>query len=468
MYARDLMLWLHERLGDFHDLEASQKRFESLRGFGLLPRGRENAAVRLSDEQIANAVLSFGHHQPGYGGHAALILGGLCPVGGEVVSFQNTETLRDAVAALISNEGASSDLARFTLTVEKDFHGEDYRASIWTMERPISYVSNLAVSLLSAGADKDYDHEKLRKLSARERSLGPSFFRALAAHVALTRHLDRPLKTDWREYEAEEDRAAFHKRLGARNSSHFLNLRVDAQVAWPKVPTRIQFGGHNLVLFPKTADYSHSVSIDLTNERISSEAARTLINRMLSIMAWCEDQPASLHEGWSGNPVPVPVSRKDLAFVTMNEWHFYRTIPTDEKLLQCLAYYRDGLNAESVGLGSHAVLSFFRVFETRYDKRKKVVDWVNRVFPDIKETVRENAFDDLEADRVTAAVDVGTYIYANCRVAVAHAASDQPSDPDGAEEMRRLLTASDIIRELARHFIKTEFALSTSYLSDTA
>jgi hypothetical protein len=279
--------------------------------------------------------------------------------------------------------------------------------------------------------------------------------------------MDRPFKTDWREYETEEEKTVFHKRLGARNSSHFLNLRVDAQVAWPKEPTRIEFGGHNLVLFPKTKDHSHSISIDLKHERISAEAARTLISRMLSVMSWCDDQPASLHEGWSGNPVPVPISRRDLAFVTMNEWHFYRTPPSDENLMRCLAYYRDGLNADSAGLGSHAVLSFFRVFETRYDKKKKVIDWVNAVFFDVEKSCRASALVEFEADRLSASVDAGTYIYENCRVATAHAARDRPSDPDGAEELRRLLNASEVIRRLARCFIEQEFNFSSSYLSDS-
>lgn len=467
MYARNLMTWLHERLAELGTFDQTQKRFEALRGYNLLPRGRENAGARLSNEQIANAVLAFGHQHPGYGGYASLILADLCPVGGEAASFLGGKSLRETVAALVGDEEASSDLARLTLSVERDFGDEDYRAVIRTKRSgDISYVSKNAFSSLQPGAENTFNHNRIRKLSAIERSLSPDFFKDLARHVALARHLDRPLKTDWREYEAEEEKETFHKKLGARPSSHFLNLRVDAQVAWPKEPTRMMFGGHNLVLFPKTKDHSHSVSIDLTHERISAEAARTLINRMLSVMSWSDDQPASLHEGWSGNPVPMPVSRRDLAFMTMSEWHFYRTLPSDQNLMRCLAYYRDGLNADSVGLSSHSVLSFFRVFETRYDEKKKVINWVNAVFPTVQKSVREVALVAFEADLLSAGVDVGTYIYKNCRVATAHAARDMPSDPDGADEMRRLSNASEVIRRLARFFIVQEFDFATSYLSD--
>jgi hypothetical protein len=61
MYARDLMVWLHERLAQQEEIEKTLQRFERLRGNALLPRGRENAGLRLSDEQIANAVLAFAH-----------------------------------------------------------------------------------------------------------------------------------------------------------------------------------------------------------------------------------------------------------------------------------------------------------------------------------------------------------------------------------------------------------------------
>ncbi len=466
MYARDLMIWLHERLDDSGEFEQTLKRFDALRGYNLIPRGRENAGVRLSNEQIANAVLGFSHRHPGYAGHAALILGNLCPVGGAEASFDGANSLRDTIAALIADEHAAAGLKRLTLSIERDFGDEEYRATIRTDARSISYVSKYAVSALQPGAEGSFDHDRIRKLSASERSFSPTFFKNLARHIAIVRHLDLPLKTDWREYETEEEKSSFHRKLGAKNSSHFLNLRVDAQVAWPIEPTRIQFGGHHLVLFPKTKEHSHSVSIDLTHERISADAARTLINRMLSVMSWCEDQPSSLHEGWSGNPVPVPVSRRDLAFATMSEWNFHRSLPSDSKLMQCLAYYRDGLNAESVGLASHAVLSFFKVFETQYDQKRKVISWVNESFDAVAENMRDNALEEFEVDRLSTGIDVGTYIYENCRVATAHAARDLPSDPDGADELRRLLNASEIIHRLARFFIKQKFDFSTKYFSD--
>ncbi len=470
MYARDLMIWLHERLSERGTFGQTQERFEKLRGYGLLPRGRENAGIRLSNKQIANCVLGFAHPLPGLAGHASLVLGGLQPVGGRVISFKGASNLREAVSRLIGERDAGFDLLRLTLSVEQDFSGEEYTAALYYQEKDqvktVSFVSKYAFSLLKPGTEKVYLHERLSKPSAVQRSLGPSFFQDLSHAVSISRHLNRPLKTDWLEYETEEEKSEFHRRLGARPSSRFLNLRVDALVAWPNQPTRMEFGGYQFVLFPKTKDHSHSISIDLNYKRISAEDARSLINRMLSVMCWCDNQPASLHEGWGGSPIPAPVPRLDMAFVTMSEWLFCRKLPDDENLRRCLAFYRDGLNAYSVGLASHAVLSFFRVFETRYDKKKKVVNWVNAVFREVKPSISENELQRFEADRQSAETDPGTYVYENCRVATAHAARDMHSDPDETAESRRLLTASQIIKHFARYFIKQEFKFSTSYLVD--
>lgn len=470
MYARDLMNWLHRRLSDGGALEQSEKRFESLRAYGLLPKGRENAGVRLSSEQIASAVLGYGHPAPGHAGHASLILGKLGPVGGVGASFQEASSLLNAVRTLVDAEKLSGGVLSINLRLERDFRGEDYVATIYFQgdggSRVASFVSNMATSLFVSGAERAYEPERLRSLSAVQRSLGAEFFSDLSREVGASRLLNMPLKTDWREYESEEEKSQFYRRLGAQRGSSFLNLRVDAQVTWPKEPTVVNFGGHQFVLFPKTEDNSHSISIDLARSNITAEYARSLISRLLSVMSWCDDRPASVHWGWSGNPVPVPVPRRDEAFMTTYSWMFQRSFPQNENLLRCLAYYRDGLNARSVGLASHAVLSFFRVFETKYHDKAKSVGWVNSVYEKVKSGLSGDFVQIFEGDVASGCGDVGVYIYVNCRVATAHAAKDAPSDPDRAEESRRLLTAAEVMQALARLFINQEFQFSSSYFSD--
>ena len=429
------MEWLHDRLGDRRSSDETQRRFESLRSHNLLPRGRENSDARLTNWQISSALLSFGDERPGYGGHAALILGDLRPVGGQDASFQKAPTLLEAVSKFFDGSDDAKTLVRLTLSVERNFEDDKYVAKLLVREgvttRTIPFVSKYAHSLIQPDAAGTYDYERLDALISRERAFGANFFRCLARAVTLSRHLDRPYKWDRQEYETEEASKAFHTGLGARPSSCFMNLRVDAQVAWPKEPTRIKFGGHHLVLFPKTEDQSHSVSIDLAHEKISADEARSLINRMLSVMSWCENQPSSLHEGWSGNPIPVPVPRLNKAFSTMMTWTFERNDPRNEELRRCLAYYRDGLNAASVGLVSHAVLSFYRVFEVKYNESSEAKPWIAKTYPKVRSQLSDEALKVFEQEAQSDGSTIENYIWKRCRVATAHAAKKTPSDPDG-------------------------------------
>jgi hypothetical protein len=289
------------------------------------------------------------------------------------------------------------------------------------------------------------------------------FFRKLKRDVDISRHLDLPLKTDWLEYEAEEERNAFHERLGARTGSTFLNLGVDTTVTWPKEPTLVEFGGHQFALFPKTKENSHSISIDLRGDLIKPEDARTLLNRFLSVLSWCDDRHAILRHGWSGNPVPVPVPRRDMAFTTMTTWVFHRSMPSNEKLLNCLSYYREGLNAAEAGIASQELLSFFKVFEMRRDGAD-VRRWIAEEFDAACKDVRSDILKCFEKDRREKPVE--TYVYENCRVAAAHASKKFSSDADMSSETRRLSIAAEIMRALARHYIRKTFNFSESYLND--
>src|SRR3546814_18303966 len=81
---------------------------------------------------------------------------------------------------------------------------------------------------------------------------------------------------------------------------------------------------------PKTKDHVQSIHIVLHANRLSMEEARTVINRFLSLMTWCDDQYAIAQDGWSGNPVPVAVPKRNLAFTTTSHWVFNRDLPVSE------------------------------------------------------------------------------------------------------------------------------------------
>src|SRR5205814_2239698 len=111
---------------------------------------------------------------------------------------------------------------------------------------------------------------------------------------------------------------------------------------------------------------------DLTANRLSDVEAKTAIHRYLSIMSWCDDRYAIAQDGWSGNPVPVAVPRRDLAFVTTFAWYFDRKIPPSEKARRALALYREARNAQQNFLVSYAVLNLYKIIQIGYQGRQKV------------------------------------------------------------------------------------------------
>jgi hypothetical protein len=474
MYAKNLSLYLHQELAEPGTYDETLKRFESLRGYGRLPRGRENAGLRLSDEHIASAILGFVPILPGWAGHVSLIVGDLRPVGGTKASFQEAETLEKALAILIKSEEACNSIVHVALCIARKMSSDNYYATLMFEKagarQTTSFVSKMAYSLMGDGVEKNYDHEELRTGSARQLVLGRDFFKKIGREIATSRHLNMPFKTDWREYETEEERESFHRSLGACNSSRFLNVGVDTQVTWPKEPTRVQFAGHHLVLFPKTKENSHSISVDLMHERLSDDEASTLINRFLTLLCWCDDQHAILHDGWSGNPIPVPVTRRNLAFATTPNWYFNRSLPDDEDLLQRLAYYREGLNAREASISSYEVLSFFKVFEVRRRSKGSQPNptklWIAKVFDDATQSVQSELLERFHTAR--GLQNVEDYICENNRVATAHASEKHPSDADSSLEISRLYVSAEVMRALARYYIRNKFRFSESYLSDAA
>lgn len=466
MYSKNLSLLFHRELSEQRSYDVTLERFESLQGYGQLPRGRDKAAQRLTNDEIARAVLGYVPTQSGWAGHVALVMADLRPVGGISASFREAASLGEAMAALLNKDENCSALVSLTLSIARIHRNHEYRAKLLFEEdgrrKTASYVSELALTLTAAGAEKDFDHDRPLSTNTRQLVLNRDFFHRLKRDVDLSRHLDRPLETDWREYETEEELKAFHESLGALRGSTFLNLGVDTTVTWPKKPTRVEFGGHHFVLFPKTKENSHSISIDLQSERLSAEDAKTLLSRFLSILSWCDDRYAILRGGWSGNPVPVPVPRRDMGLSTMMTWMFFRSMPNDDALLNCLSYYREGLNAAEAGIASQELLSFFKVFERKRDTRK-AKNWIKRNFAEACVDVNKRTLELFHSDRKEA--EIKEYCY-NCRMAAAHASKGYPSDGDISSESRRLTVAAEIMRALARHYIQTTFNFSDSYLSD--
>jgi hypothetical protein len=206
--------------------------------------------------------------------------------------------------------------------------------------------------------------------------------------------------------------------------------------------------------------------MDLMANRLDDSNATTVIRRFLSIMAWCDDNFATLDFGGSGNPVPMPVTKPELGFVTTAHYIFDRKMPSTPEARRALALYREALNAEHNALISYAVLNYYKIVELTQRDKNQTKKWFKNNFAHARRFEHlKRSLDDF--DKLRGTIEPHEYIYKSCRLAVAHAGKDSKSDPDHASELRRLHAAADIMRVLARHCIEEEFKISDCMFDGT-
>jgi hypothetical protein len=469
MYAKNLtrILGLLNQNSDvsYSSPQEMEQRFESIRRYGRLPRGRERRDEKLSSYHIAAAIFGLVPTHPGWAGHVATVLEGLRPVGGADASFFMAETISDVVSVLLADKDARTSFIRMTLTIAETGMNSHGGAQVVYLrdgeKRRVYFVPKGAVSLLAKGSEIGFDPDRSRMNAPamRETSFTQEFFRRLARECELAERFPAPPEGAGSEYDAEEAEQERYRKLGVRNGSRFLNVGVDNQVTWPKEEKLITFGQYQLVLMPKTKDHVQSIHMDLMANRVDEPAAMTVINRFLSVMAWCDDNFAIAEYGWSGNPVPVPVSKRDLAFTTAHDYIFDRKIPDSEEARRALALYREARNAQQNGFISYAVLNYYKIIEIRHSGKEAARTWFRTHFEALQAESKED--DDINRFLALCGNDPPhKYIHDSCRIAVAHAGKHSKSDPDDAHEIVRLHTAARVMRMLARRFIEQDFGVS--------
>ena len=376
-------------------LTRSLARFDSLRKYRQLPYGREHRNQPLSNDEIATAILGLVATNPNWAGHVALILRNLRPVGGVNASFYRALTLEEAMVRILTDGIARQELIRLTVSGAEsgtNSHGlATLVCEIDSVRRRAFYVPKEAVSQLEPGLEKQFDQDFRNAPLSRETSFNRRFFDCIAMAIETAKMSAMPPEGYGSEYDAEEARQERFRKLGAVPGSRFLNIGVDNQVTWPREETVVKFDRYQFVLMPKTHDHVQSIHIDLTANGLTDREAMTVINRFLSIMSWCDDQFAIAQDGWSGNPVPVAVPRRNLEFTTAHDWIFDRKIPATEGARRALALYREARNAQQNFMISYAVLNFFKIVEVGYNGRGKVRNWFRDNFDLLKQHSAYNA-----------------------------------------------------------------------------
>lgn len=447
------------------------QRFQSLRGYGLLPRGRGKNAQHLILSQVAAGILSISTEKPGYSGLASKVLMKLRPVGGVDASFEGCGTFGKAIEAILDNSDALASLVEIRVSGSEIYNNGYGRAAIeyrtGDTQKTAHFIGELAVSLLQPGAEKNLNPRDLISSVIKETVFFPPFFDRISREIRIEipKHtLPLEINHDEEDEEARKEKRA--QKLGIRPGSRYLNMAVDCQVTWPKEETVVEFDSYKLILLPKTKDNTTSIHIDLYGQKITPEDAHTLFNRFLSLMTWCDDQFSIQQDGWSGNPVPLAVPKRNLAFATAHHWAFGRKIPDSQESRTAIAIYRDARNAQQNYMIPYAVLSYYKIIELKHKGRSEAKTW----FRDNFEVLRQspNRTEDLTAfEAACGSEKPEDYLWRACRCAVAHANKPYSIDPDDFHELRRLHEAADVLRALARLFIQTELGISDCFYDGT-
>lgn len=438
-------------------------RFESLRGSRLLPTGRTKNVTPLSISQMATTILSVATVRPGFAGLAGKVLRSLLPVGGEEDSFQRCATLGDAIERLLQDSAALDTLLEVRVSDSEMYTNAHGRGAItYQSDDRILTTYYVHPHAASRATGANFDSRDLISSAVTEIVFYPAFFRRIVREIERDGKTQPKALTIPQEDEDDETRKEQRaKRLGILPSSRFLHLGVNNQVTWPPEETLVTFEGYRLILMPMTRDHMPSISVDLVGQRITTEKAVSLINRFLSLLTWCDDNYAILQDGWSGNPVPMPVRKRSLGLVTAHNWFFDRKIPKSPAARKALALYREGRNAEQNYFISHAVLSYYKIFELKFGdfQDSEVRRWIAANYAALK-TDKTLVGSIVNFEKACGSEKPEIYLSKACRVAVAHSSIKRPSDPDDLPELRRLHAAADILRALARRFISDEFHIS--------
>ncbi len=248
----------------------------------------------------------------------------------------------------------------------------------------------------------------------------------------------------------------------------WLNMPVTGGGSWPAKKTNVSFGGHELILLPATKDTEQSIHINLAKtpsaNGITIQTGMTLINRFLSLLSWCDDQPMEVHGGWAGNPQPTPTPRLARSCGSSISFPFGRELEPDPKAQLALALFREARSINSV---PYAFLGYFKILNIFWNDKKDPKTKQNPLVEGIRDSLA--VIQDLLAlerlrELKSKHQDVPYYLYQSGRCAVAHAFSYPVADPDHLETNHRLSRDLPIIKAIAEHKMITDLKLSRSII----
>jgi hypothetical protein len=241
----------------------------------------------------------------------------------------------------------------------------------------------------------------------------------------------------------------------------WLNCGVEGWAPWPDISTTMHFDGREIRLLPPDEKNCASVHLQIKRSRLDELAADTLVNRFLSALSWCHDQPMERVFGWSGNPQPVSVPRPRRPKQTTPIYPLRQFSPKDPKRRLAMALFREARTINSV---AYSFLGYFKIIGIVCKRGPDHVAWINIRLPMLRGEQAQSRVREIAATHQ----NVGGYLYESGRCAIAHAFSEPLVDPDDADHIRRLRADLPVVAALATHLMEKDFGLGRRWLDERA
>ncbi|WP_417835667.1 methylamine utilization protein MauJ [Thalassospira tepidiphila] len=244
----------------------------------------------------------------------------------------------------------------------------------------------------------------------------------------------------------------------------WLNYPVLGLGVWPTEETDTAVDNVHFTLLPQTKLTQASLHLDLSTEKLDIDRATSLINKFLSHLCFCSDQPLWLgNNGFSGSASKQVFPKEQLRPFKRridrfpSEFHLLN----DKKKLVSLALYREGKIA-SLYSKAFACLSFYKIIEPLKAKNKKhkLASWMQPHLEDLEE-LDPRGIGRLKDEASRKNLTLDEYIFKHIRNNAAHLFLDSNVNLDDEQAAEIFYFATYPLEYMARSYIEQDLEVPT-------
>jgi hypothetical protein len=232
---------------------------------------------------------------------------------------------------------------------------------------------------------------------------------------------------------------------------------VNPRMSWPDKRQIVEFEGRDFLLLPQSPDADQNAAVALRSDRyaLSPEEARREVMRFCSALSWSEKSGLSILAWGGGNlPRPIGIQRGRVIRSFLDAEHLPLTKTSEEKA--AIALYREGVSLENP---FYAFLSLYKVISVLLPKGKARGVWITNALDRLDDHRAKERLEVLRNNKI----DVGLYLFKECRNAIAHAEQEPFVNPDEVDDHFRLTQDIPLLRNLAELAIEENSSLKRSH-----